>query len=88
MLASGNRTLKAEYDRFVNKMHLSRVKSLVQGGGLAVSNSEHREIVSALASGDPERAFAATWLHVERAKGRMVTAVKATEEAAEEKIAN
>lgn len=84
MLASRNRTLKAEYDRFVNKMHLSRVKSLVQGGGLAVSNSEHREIVSALASGDPERAFAATWRHVARAKDRMITAVQATEE----KIAN
>jgi len=75
--AAGNSLLTAEYSRFVNKMHLFRKKSLVQGGGLAVSNSEHREIVSALSSGDPDRAYLTHWRHVERAKHRMIAAIEA-----------
>ncbi|MGF1631796.1 MAG: FCD domain-containing protein [Kiloniellaceae bacterium] len=76
--SSGNRTLIAEYQRFVKKMHLFRAKSLVQGGGLAVSNREHREMVDALASGDVERAHATHWRHVERAKARLLAALEAT----------
>jgi DNA-binding GntR family transcriptional regulator len=56
-------------------MHLFRAKSLVQGGGLAVSNREHREMVDALASGDIERAHATHWRHVERAKARLMAAM-------------
>jgi len=66
-----------EYLRFVKKMHLFRAKSLVQGGGLAVSNREHREMVDALASGDVERAHATCWRHVERAKARLLAALEA-----------
>ena len=73
--STGNDTLLAEYQRFVKKMHLFRAKSLVQGGGLAVSNREHREMVDALASGDVERAHAAHWRHVERAKARLMAAM-------------
>jgi DNA-binding GntR family transcriptional regulator len=69
---SGNKMLAAEYRAMVKKLHLFRARSLVQGGGLAVSNREHREIVDALASGDVERAHAACWRHVERAKHRML----------------
>jgi DNA-binding GntR family transcriptional regulator len=76
--SSGNKTLFAEYLRFVKKMHLFRAKSLVQGGGLAVSNREHREMVDALASGDVERAHASCWRHVERAKARLLAALEAT----------
>jgi len=76
--ATGNKTLLAEYLRFVKRMHLFRGKSLVQGGGLAVSNREHREMVDALASGDVERAHATHWRHVERAKARLLTALEAT----------
>src|SRR3546814_15355919 len=54
--STGNKMLLAEYLRFVKKMHLIRAKSLVQGGGLAVSIREHREMVDALASGDGEGA--------------------------------
>src|SRR3546814_14438087 len=50
--STGNKMLLAEYMRFVKQMHLFRAKSLVQGGGLAVSNREHREMVDALASGN------------------------------------
>jgi DNA-binding GntR family transcriptional regulator len=73
--SAGNDTLLAEYQRFVKKMHLFRAKSLVQGGGLAVSNREHREMVDALASGDIERAHATHWRHVERAKARLRAAM-------------
>src|SRR3546814_13367205 len=37
--STGNKMLLAEYLRFVKKMHLFRAKSLVQVGGLAVSNN-------------------------------------------------
>jgi DNA-binding GntR family transcriptional regulator len=73
---AGNATLAREYAAMVKKLHLFRARSLVQGGGLAVSNREHREIVDALASGDVERAHAACWRHVERAKHRMLAAVE------------
>jgi DNA-binding GntR family transcriptional regulator len=76
--AAGNQTLAAEYHRFVKKMHLFRVKSLVQGGGLAVSNHEHAQILEALTSRDPDRAFTAHWGHVDNAMRRMIAAVKAT----------
>lgn len=79
MEASGNKTLCAEYQRFVKKMHLFRARSLVQGGGLAVSNREHAEMVAVLASGDPERAHAAHWLHVQRAKNRLISALETLE---------
>ena len=74
--SAGNATLAAEYASFVKKLHLFRARSLVQGGGLAVSNREHREIVDALASGDMERAHAAHWRHVERAKHRLLASLK------------
>lgn len=73
---AGNRTLVNEYNRFVKKLHLFRQRSLVQGGGLAVSNREHREMVDALASGDVERAGAAHRRHIERAKLRLIEAMR------------
>lgn len=78
--ASGNRALADEYQRFVKKMHLFRARSLVQGGGLAVSNREHREMLDALASGDVERAHATHWRHVERAKARLLRALDEPDE--------
>lgn len=71
-----NRHLAAEYERFVKKMHLFRAKSLVQGGGLSVSNSEHRDMLEAIAARDPERAFAAHWAHVDRARERMLAVTR------------
>lgn len=75
---AGNGTLATEYRALVKKLHLFRARSLVQGGGLAVSNREHREIVGALASGDVERAHGACWRHVERSKHRMLASRKAS----------
>lgn len=67
---AGNSLLAAEYRGFVNKLHLCRARGLVQAGGLAVSNREHREMVDAIASGDKLRAQEAFFRHVERAKLR------------------
>ncbi|HWT31765.1 MAG TPA: FCD domain-containing protein [Propylenella sp.] len=72
---AGNATLATEYRALVKKLHLFRARSLVQGGGLAVSNREHGEIVVALAAGDLERAHAACWRHVERAKHRLLASL-------------
>ena len=72
---AGNATLATEYRAFVKKLHLFRARSLVQGGGLAVSNREHAEIVDALAAGDVERAHAACWRPVERAKQRLLASL-------------
>lgn len=80
---AGNATLAREYGAMVKKLHLFRARSLVQGGGLAVSNSEHREIVDTLASGGAGRAHDACWRHVERAKHRMLAAVEASAAAAD-----
>jgi len=74
--ASGNKVLIEEYSRLVKKLDLFRAKGLVQGGGLAVSNREHNEMLNALASGDLERAHATHWRHVERAKHRMLAAME------------
>lgn len=75
---AGNATLAKEYQGFVDKMHLFRVKSLVQGGGLEVSNTEHAEMLAALVARDPVRARDAHWRHVDNAKHRLVSALRAT----------
>lgn len=68
--STGNSSLVAQYHSLVDKLHLCRARSLVQAGGLAVSNREHREMVDSLASGDKFRAQEAFFRHVERAKMR------------------
>ena len=73
--ATGSASLKNEYHSLVNKLHLCRAKSLVQAGGLSVSNREHREMVDALASGDPLRSQEAFFRHVERSKPRFEATV-------------
>lgn len=68
--STGNRLLQREYSMFVDKLHLCRGRSLVQAGGLALSNREHRDMVDAIAAGGRERAFEAFFRHVDRAKHR------------------
>jgi len=74
---SGNRTLAAQYRAFVKALNLFRARSLVQGGGLAVSNREHREMVAAIAARDPTWAREAHWRHVDAAKDRLLAVVRA-----------
>jgi DNA-binding GntR family transcriptional regulator len=69
---SGNRRLIDDYFRLIKELHLFRAQGLLHGGGLEVSNSEHREIVAALKSGDPLAAFEVAFKHVQNGKARML----------------
>jgi DNA-binding GntR family transcriptional regulator len=73
---SGNATLAAQYRAFVKRLNLFRARSLVQGGGLAVSNREHREMVAAITARDPGWAQEAHWRHVASAKDRLLKVVR------------
>lgn len=74
---TGNERLIAAYRQLVKELHLFRARGLVQGGGLAVSNAEHREIVAALRARDPLAAFEAAYRHVESGKRRMLAVLEA-----------
>ncbi|MBM3535535.1 MAG: FCD domain-containing protein [Alphaproteobacteria bacterium] len=69
---AGNRKLLAMYRRLINEMHLLRRRSLLRGGGLLVSNDEHRAIVAALASRDADAAATAMRDHVRAGRDRML----------------
>ena len=75
--AAGNGILQEEYERLVARMHLFRVKGLILGGGLAVSNDEHARMVAALEAGDADRAEAAHMAHVAQGKQRVTAAYAA-----------
>lgn len=81
--ACGNATLAAEYKAFVKRLTLFRARSLVQGGGLGVSNREHREMVEAVRARDAQWAHDAHWRHVINAKNRLLAVVRAEEAALE-----
>jgi DNA-binding GntR family transcriptional regulator len=66
-----NSKLLEIYRRIVNEMHLVRLQSIQRGGGLLVSNLEHRAIVDALETRSSESAAQAMGLHVERAFQRV-----------------
>ncbi|MFS2054486.1 phosphonate utilization associated transcriptional regulator, partial [Variovorax sp. CT11-76] len=51
---AGSRKLTETYKRLVKELHLFRMRALDSGGGLRVSADEHRDIVEAIASGDPD----------------------------------
>ncbi|EAR52676.1 regulatory protein GntR, HTH:GntR, C-terminal [Oceanicola granulosus HTCC2516] len=80
MQRADNKTMEAEYLRLVSKLHLFRARSLVQGGGLPVSNTEHHRILAALEAGDADAAHLAGWHHVDAAKKRMMVAIATTED--------
>ncbi len=74
---TGNGKLLVMYRRLINEMHLLRRRGLLRGGGLLVSNDEHRAIVAALASRDAEAAAAAMRDHVRSGRNRMMAAADA-----------
>jgi DNA-binding GntR family transcriptional regulator len=69
---SGNQRLVDEYFRLIKELHLFRARGLLHGGGLSVSNSEHRKIVETLRRQDPLAAFEAAFEHVQNGKRRML----------------
>lgn len=72
--STGNPVLAGLYLDLVKQMHLFRARSLGPGGGLAVSNAEHREMVEAVRRRDPVAARDAFANHVIRAKRRLLAA--------------
>jgi DNA-binding GntR family transcriptional regulator len=72
--STGNPVLAGLYLDLVKQMHLFRARSLGPGGGLAVSNAEHREMVEAVMRRDPRAAREAFTAHVTRAKRRLLAA--------------
>lgn len=73
---SANERLVGEYTGLVKELHLFRARGLLHGGGLSVSNTEHREIVDALRARDPMRASEAAYRHVQNGKQRMLGALE------------
>jgi DNA-binding GntR family transcriptional regulator len=69
---AGNDRLHRAYAELIKELHMFRERALVQGGGLTVSNSEHRGIVAALKAGDAPRAMEMAFAHVQSGKSRMV----------------
>ncbi|MDB5732133.1 MAG: phosphonate utilization associated transcriptional regulator [Variovorax sp.] len=68
---AGSRKLTETYRRLIKELHLFRMRALDGGGGLRVSVDEHREIVDAIATGDPDQAGAAMRRHVAVGRARM-----------------
>jgi DNA-binding GntR family transcriptional regulator len=68
---AGNGTLLRLYRGVIDQMHLLRRRGLLRGGGLQVSNREHRAIVASLAARDPDRAAKACREHTLAGFARM-----------------
>ncbi|WP_285412720.1 phosphonate utilization associated transcriptional regulator [Variovorax sp. efr-133-TYG-130] len=68
---AGSKKLTETYKRLVKELHLFRMRALDSGGGLRVSADEHRAIVDAIASGNPDVAGQALRQHVAGSRARM-----------------
>jgi phosphonate utilization transcriptional regulator len=68
---AGNARLAETYRRLTKELLLFRLQGLQDGGGFAVSNSEHKEIIKAIASGNAARAGAALRGHAVNSRARM-----------------
>jgi len=73
---TGNGKLLAIYRRLINEMHLLRRHGMLHGGGLFVSNGEHRAIVDALARRDAEGAARVMRGHVTAGRDRLLAAMR------------
>lgn len=69
-----NDRLRSISDGLVKELHLYRHRSILQGGGLRVSNREHKQILAALEAGDPAGAGAALEDHIKAGKRRFLAA--------------
>ena len=69
--ATGNAKLIATYRRLIKELHLFRLKGLTAGGGLPVSNDEHRGIVKAIEAGEADAAGKRMRDHVRASRKRM-----------------
>ncbi len=74
---AGNARLADTYRRLTKELMLFRLRGLQAGGGFAVSNVEHKAIVKAIASRDPERAGRVLREHAVDSRARMHRATAA-----------
>ena len=61
---SGNGRLAQIYASLVRELHIQRYRALASADVLHVSNAEHRQILDAVAEGDPPKAFQAARAHI------------------------
>jgi phosphonate utilization transcriptional regulator len=73
----GNSRLSDTYRRLTKELLLFRLRGLQEGGGFAVSNAEHKEMVEAIASCDPDRAGRVMRAHAANSRARMHKATDA-----------
>ncbi len=71
---NGNNRLAHIYASLVRELHIQRYRALASADVLHVSNAEHRQIVDALAKGDPLQAF-------QTARAHIVNGIKRTQKA-------
>ena len=69
---AGNSKLTAIYRKLIKELSLFRRMNLADGGLMPISAGEHRQIVKAIASGDPEAAGKAMFDHVIESKERTI----------------
>jgi phosphonate utilization transcriptional regulator len=69
---AGNRKMSSMYRRLVKELALARRRNLSEALALPHSAAEHRQIVKAITSGDPEAAGRALFEHAEHSKQRML----------------
>jgi len=74
---AGNTRLAETYRRLTKELLLFRLRGLQDGGGFAVSNAEHKAIVRAIASRDPQRAGQVLRAHAADSRARMHRAAAA-----------
>jgi len=75
---AGNRKMSSLYRKLVNELALARWRNLADDQALAHSASEHRQILKAISSGDPEVAGRVLFEHAQRSKQRMLQHEPAT----------
>jgi phosphonate utilization transcriptional regulator len=75
---AGNRKMSSLYRKLVNELALARWRNLAEDQALVQSASEHRQILKALSTGDPEVAGRALFEHAQRSKQRMLRHETAT----------
>jgi phosphonate utilization transcriptional regulator len=87
---AGNSKLSAIYRKLIKELSLFGLMKLADGWLMPISAGEHRQIVKAIASGDPEAAGKAMFDHVMESKDRTIrnnqrhaAAVRAAEVATE-----
>ena len=69
---AGNSKLTAIYRKLIKELSLFRRLNLADGWLLPISAGEHRQIIKAIASGDPEAAGRAMFEHVMASKERTI----------------